>query len=45
MTCRTDDVILTTLPLFHVGGLNNQTTPALKRRLHGGAAPQVRYRC
>lgn len=24
-----DDVILTTLPLFHVGGLNNQTTPAL----------------
>ncbi|NJD34512.1 MAG: long-chain fatty acid--CoA ligase [Betaproteobacteria bacterium] len=26
----TDDVILTTLPLFHVGGLNNQTTPALQ---------------
>jgi fatty-acyl-CoA synthase len=25
-----DDVILTTLPLFHVGGLNNQTTPALE---------------
>jgi fatty-acyl-CoA synthase len=25
-----DDVILTTLPLFHVGGLNNQTTPALR---------------
>ena len=25
-----DDVVLTTLPLFHVGGLNNQTTPALK---------------
>ena len=25
-----DDVILTTLPLFHVGGLNNQTTPALQ---------------
>ncbi len=24
-----DDRILTTLPLFHVGGLNNQTTPAL----------------
>ena len=24
-----DDVILTTLPLFHVGGLNIQTTPAL----------------
>jgi len=24
-----DDTILTTLPLFHVGGLNNQTTPAL----------------
>ena len=24
-----DDIILTTLPLFHVGGLNNQTTPAL----------------
>lgn len=24
------DVILTTLPLFHVGGLNNQTTPGLK---------------
>jgi fatty-acyl-CoA synthase len=23
-------VILTTLPLFHVGGLNNQTTPALR---------------
>jgi len=27
------DRILTTLPLFHVGGLNNQTTPAL----HSGA--------
>ncbi|MDK9704134.1 MAG: long-chain fatty acid--CoA ligase [Sulfuritalea sp.] len=26
----TSDVILTTLPLFHVGGLNNQTTPALQ---------------
>ena len=26
---RADDVILTTLPLFHVGGLNIQTTPAL----------------
>jgi fatty-acyl-CoA synthase len=26
---RPDDVVLTTLPLFHVGGLNNQTTPAL----------------
>ncbi len=25
-----DDVVLTTLPLFHVGGLNNQTTPALQ---------------
>ena len=25
-----DDIILTTLPLFHVGGLNNLTTPALK---------------
>ncbi|MFO1301897.1 MAG: AMP-binding protein [Burkholderiaceae bacterium] len=24
-----DDRVLTTLPLFHVGGLNNQTTPAL----------------
>lgn len=24
-----DDRILTTLPLFHVGGLNNQTTPGL----------------
>ncbi len=24
-----EDVILTTLPLFHVGGLNNQTTPGL----------------
>ncbi len=24
-----DDIILTTLPLFHVGGLNNQTTPGL----------------
>lgn len=24
-----DDRILTTLPMFHVGGLNNQTTPAL----------------
>ena len=24
------DIILTTLPLFHVGGLNNQTTPALQ---------------
>ena len=28
-TMRADDVVLTTLPLFHVGGLNNQTTPAL----------------
>jgi len=27
---RADDIILTTLPLFHVGGLNNQTTPALQ---------------
>lgn len=26
---RPEDVILTTLPLFHVGGLNIQTTPAL----------------
>ena len=26
---KADDVVLTTLPLFHVGGLNNQTTPAL----------------
>ena len=26
-----EDRILTTLPLFHVGGLNNQTTPALSR--------------
>ncbi len=25
-----DDRILTTLPLFHVGGLNNQTTPGLR---------------
>ena len=25
-----DDVILNTLPLFHVGGLNNLTTPALQ---------------
>jgi fatty-acyl-CoA synthase len=24
------DLVLTTLPLFHVGGLNNQTTPALR---------------
>ena len=24
-----EDIILTTLPLFHVGGLNNQTTPGL----------------
>ena len=24
-----DDRVLTTLPLFHVGGLNIQTTPAL----------------
>lgn len=24
------DIVLTTLPLFHVGGLNNQTTPALR---------------
>ena len=29
-----DDVILMCLPLFHVGGLNNQTTPAL----HSGAS-------
>ncbi len=28
------DVIMTCLPLFHVGGLNNQTTPAL----HAGAS-------
>ena len=28
-TMQADDVVLTTLPLFHVGGLNNQTTPAL----------------
>jgi fatty-acyl-CoA synthase len=27
---RAEDRILTTLPLFHVGGLNNQTTPALQ---------------
>ena len=27
---KTDDVILNTLPLFHVGGLNNLTTPALQ---------------
>ncbi len=26
---RAGDVVLSTLPLFHVGGLNNQTTPAL----------------
>jgi fatty-acyl-CoA synthase len=26
---KPDDRILTTLPLFHVGGLNNQTTPGL----------------
>jgi fatty-acyl-CoA synthase len=26
----TDDRVLTTLPLFHVGGLNIQTTPALR---------------
>ena len=26
---QADDVVLATLPLFHVGGLNNQTTPAL----------------
>ncbi|MCF8199808.1 MAG: long-chain-fatty-acid--CoA ligase [Sulfuritalea sp.] len=25
-----EDIILNTLPLFHVGGLNNQTTPALQ---------------
>ncbi|MDP6709727.1 MAG: AMP-binding protein, partial [Alphaproteobacteria bacterium] len=28
-----EDVVLTALPLFHVGGLNNQTLPAL----HAGA--------
>ncbi len=27
---RDDDRVLTTLPLFHVGGLNIQTTPALR---------------
>ena len=27
---RAKDVVLSTLPLFHVGGLNNQTTPALQ---------------
>ncbi|MFO1219704.1 MAG: AMP-binding protein [Burkholderiaceae bacterium] len=27
---RADDRVLTTLPLFHVGGLNIQTTPALR---------------
>jgi len=26
---RQDDHVLTALPLFHVGGLNNQTLPAL----------------
>ncbi|MCL4746382.1 MAG: long-chain-fatty-acid--CoA ligase [Burkholderiaceae bacterium] len=30
---RATDVVLTSLPLFHVGGLNNQTLPAL----HAGA--------
>jgi fatty-acyl-CoA synthase len=29
-----EDRVLTTLPLFHVGGLNNQTTPAL---MHGAS--------
>jgi fatty-acyl-CoA synthase len=27
---KPEDIILTTLPLFHVGGLNNLTTPALQ---------------
>ncbi|MEM8856691.1 MAG: long-chain-fatty-acid--CoA ligase [Chloroflexota bacterium] len=35
-----DDVILTCLPLFHVGGLNNQTTPAL----HAGASVVLQRR-
>ncbi|MBM3555924.1 MAG: long-chain fatty acid--CoA ligase, partial [Alphaproteobacteria bacterium] len=30
---RSDDIVLTTLPMFHVGGLNIQTLPAL----HAGA--------
>lgn len=35
-----NDVILTCLPLFHVGGLNNQTTPAL----HVGATVVMQRR-
>jgi len=35
-----DDVILTCLPMFHVGGLNIQTTPAL----HAGASVVIQPR-
>ncbi|MFO1294544.1 MAG: AMP-binding protein [Rubrivivax sp.] len=44
---RADDRILTTLPLFHVGGLNNQTTPALAAGatvvLHAKFDPQATF--
>src|SRR3569833_2459494 len=36
-----DDHVLTVLPLFHVGGLNIQTTPAL----HHGATITLHARC
>ncbi|MGP0090912.1 MAG: class I adenylate-forming enzyme family protein [Xanthobacteraceae bacterium] len=42
---RSDDHVLTVLPLFHVGGLNIQTTPALQIgatvTLHARFAPQT----
>jgi fatty-acyl-CoA synthase len=43
----TDDLILNTLPLFHVGGLNNLTTPALKTGctvvLHAKFDPELTF--
>ncbi|MBK8762017.1 MAG: o-succinylbenzoate--CoA ligase [Sulfuritalea sp.] len=44
-----DDVILNTLPLFHVGGLNNLTTPALQAGctvvLHAKFDPEATFDC
>jgi len=45
---RQDDHVLTALPLFHVGGLNNQTLPALlagaRVTLHASFEPGERAR-
>ena len=40
-----EDHILTVLPMFHVGGLNIQTTPALQYRRDRHAACPFRARC